>query len=134
MVAFPIFWLGFVIWMFAPAFLRVHSFTEFLELLPVPAFFVTGGLVVLRGFVIQGFGLEEVVADGERLVSTRKALFLSRRIEVPYREITSITAETLLGMGGVKVAASKRTFTIGTNLWSDDAKEIAQKLRHRVNL
>lgn len=63
---------------------------------------------MVRLSLIAAFGVEEVVVRHEKLVWTQQALFLTRKIEVAYKDITAVTAKSLFGgWGRVNIITKK---------------------------
>lgn len=126
-----LFLLGFTGWTFLPSLFRMRSFIDLLYWLPFPALFAAVCIGMLRLSLIAAFGVEEVVVGHERLVWAQRAIFLSRKIEVASKDITTITAKPFFGgWGRVDIIARKRTLSIGNQILEEEAKEIAAKLRH----
>jgi hypothetical protein len=69
---FSLFFLGFVVWMLAPAFFRIRSFTELLYVLPVSGFFIAVGVGLFRSSLIRPSAWRELCSAMKRSFGPRR--------------------------------------------------------------
>ena len=134
-LAFTVAFLYFF-YLFASPFFRRPFSKDWLYMLPFLAFFLFWYFVAMRVAGWRAFGVEEIVIDGDTLCWTRTAPFWKRRLEIPTREITHVTAITPWHRlsNHVEFSALGRQHTIGDMLLGDETTELAQALKKSIGV
>jgi hypothetical protein len=119
----------------SPCFVRPLS-KDRLYMLPFLAFVLLWYLVGMRVAGWRAFGVEEIVIDRNTLCWTRTALFWKRRLEIPTKEITRVTAVTPWHRlsNHVEFSALGRQRNIGDMLLGDETTELAHTLKKSIGV
>jgi len=121
---------------FIRPFFRDASIKDFLYVSPFLAFLLVWYVIGLRVTVWRAFGVEEVLVKGGFLQWTRTALFWTRKLEVPAKNVADVKAITPWHTlsNRVEFSALGRRRAIGDMLLRDEATELAHELRRAVGV
>ncbi len=125
-------------WYFVYTFVRplFRNFVakDLLYVLPFLAFLLVWYIIALRLAGWRAFGVEYISVEHGSLCWTRKALFWTRKREIPLAEVTNVRAVTpwLSLSNRVEFTAQGRENVIGDMLLRDEATELAHELQQAV--
>lgn len=135
LIGFTVLFTWFIAWIIPPFFRRPFT-SGALYGLPFLAFVVVWYVFGARITLWRSFGIEELIVQHGVLQWTRTALFWVRRVEIPTQAITSVAAVTPWHAlsNRVEFTALGKTRRVGDMLLSDEATELAGRLRQAVGL